>query len=404
MVSEGEEESEMLPVEETLLSELRRKENWSVLKGKRLDGLLKTDEARLLYRVLEKLRENGSGEVIPKNAITRLASVNVNGDSTLVQRAIAKLGDPSSPELSRETVWTILATHRVLGVQARLQDHARTGALYEHGPGLVRTVLEDLEELRGLSRRGGGFPGEIEDLSPRQLASVKGSKATEGGERLPTFLHSMLDLKLGGGLRRKELGLLVAPTNHGKTANLIRIACGLSEKGLKVLYMSFEIYLDQIAERVRTLLGRKPKPTLLAQEYDSDTLTVEEVTRIADQVSGLDCLIVDHLDLLRFDGLDLINAHGMAIRKLRNFARRSNGVVWTAAQADEPVFGQTRLHRSQLYGSRQKLHACDLGIGFIYLPQRETLTMDLWKTRHTKAGLQFISQADMVRLKFKELV
>jgi len=337
--------------------------------------------------------EAGGSEILPKTVLSRIASP-LGEDIQLIRRQVEELSEPFEQDLGAQVIWRILAKFTILNHHERLLQAAKNGGVdYEQ---LARNAQE-LDRLRSCLS-GAHFGGERS--SPRPLFDLV-PRPDEPGDRLPTYLHTRLDEALGGGLRRKEVGLLVAPSNHGKTANLLRMATMSAQKGLKVFYMSFEIYLEQIRERVEKLAKKIPK-TLIAEEYDADSLTANQVVQIAEKVKP-DLLLIDYLDLLRFDALDLVQAQGLALRTLRNFCRRNEAVVWTAAQADEPYDEQIYLQRSQLYGSRQKIHATDVAIGLLYLPRRQVETFTFWKTRHARMGMQFSQQADFVSLKFKEI-
>ena len=259
------------------------------------------------------------------------------------------------------------------------------------------STLKDWQTLSGFQANGAS-------AVPRSAAQAGGSVSDSGdGVRLATGIHSGLDRALGGGLRRKELGLLIAPTNHGKTTTLLRTAGHLAEEERTVLYLSFEIYRDQVIERLKQLMGKRLPKALYVEDYPSDEMSVDDVMRVADQVKSLDCLVVDHIDLLRHNDMDLINAHGQAVRRLRGYARKRSCVVWTAAQADDPDPGQLFLLPGQTYGSRQKRHAADIALGSLFIASRRLQTFLLWKTRHTHMGLRFALDADMVGMKFKEV-
>jgi len=172
---------------------------------------------------------------------------------------------------------------------------------------------------------------------------------------------------------------------------------------MRVVYLSFEIYVPQIVERIAQLSGKKLPSNIFIQDYESGVLTVEDVAAAAREVRPFDCLIVDHVELLDLEGgLDEVHAVGRAVQKLRNLARKENAILWTASQGDEPAIGATFLERADLYGSRKKLHAADIAIGMLFNPRRNMLTYNLWKTRHTQMGLKFASTADMVALKFQD--
>jgi len=401
----------VLTFEQEFLSQLRRRSVWVRVhplgnakeKGKGRDltpssmaeSILKTTEAKLIYRGMKVFfAEPGGHAVLEKKVLTRLA-LPFAEDAGLLRKQIETLTEPLDEGVGTTLTLEILSRFLIQAQHEGLMHAARNGGLKaDH---LLRNA-KDLERLRVV----------LEDThsstqAPRALVPLADftPRSDEPGDRLPTHLHSELDRSLGGGLRRKEVGLLVAPSNHGKTASLLRMATLSAQRGLKVFYMSFEIYLEQIYARVQTITKKIPK-TLIAEEYDSDSMTAEQIGITAAKVKP-DVLIVDYLDLLKFDALDLVQAQGAGLRQLRNFARKHEAVVWTAAQADEPYDEQIYLKRDQLYGSRQKMHATDVAIGALYLPRRQVQTFCFWKTRHARMGMTFMHSADFVGMKFQEI-
>lgn len=405
----------MLTFEQELLSQLRRRSVWqrvhpggeapngkngnhrsrSLSVSSMVESVLKTTEAKQTYRGMKLFfAEPGGNAVLEKTVLTRLA-LPFAEDAALLRKQIGNLTEPLEEGLGTALVLEILGKFLILAQHEGLLQTTKNG-----GPKLAQLEhnARDWDRLRGILTGQTGDAAE----APRSLIPLAdyAPRPDEPGDRLPTHLHSELDRSLGGGLRRKEVCLLVAPSNHGKTASLLRTATLSAQKGLRVFYMSFEIYLEQIHARVKAITKKIPK-SLIAEEYDSDSMTAEQVAKAAQKVKP-DVLLVDYLDLLRFDAQDLVQAQGSALRQLRNFARKSEAVVWTAAQADEPMEEQIYLKRDQLYGSRQKMHATDVAIGALYLPRRQVQTFVFWKTRHARMGLTFMHSADFVTMQFKE--
>ena len=385
----------MLPHEQEILSQLKNRDTWMEMGGgKRIGTLLrevfKSKDAKLVLKALSSWHEK-EGKKLTKVGLIRVARSLSSSPEGEVRKAVEVLGEPFSKELGHEVIWGIVSRIVITNAHERLYQHATNGGA---SPAHLKETVASWESLTGISDTGSR-------RTPRTVVETESKLPDSQCQRMPIGIHAGLDRAIGGGLRRKELGLFVAPTNHGKTTTMLRIAVSLAKRRHRVLYLSFEIYRDQIIDRVRQLCGKRTLPkTFYAEDYPSDELTADDVTGIADQIDNLDCLIVDHLDLLAHDQFDLVNAHGLAIRKLRKYARSRGLVVWVPCQADDPSVGQTWLLPEQTYGSRQKRHAADLCIGSLYLPIRNLQTFKIWKSRHSKMGDTFSSKADMVKMKF----
>ena len=72
--------------------------------------------------------------------------------------------------------------------------------------------------------------------------------------RVPMMLPSINKTLKGGGMPRKSLGVIVAPTGVGKTMALTQQAAHSLMEGYNVLYITLEIAEEYIAERVETTL------------------------------------------------------------------------------------------------------------------------------------------------------
>jgi replicative DNA helicase len=77
-----------------------------------------------------------------------------------------------------------------------------------------------------------------------------------------------MDIWLGGGLRPKQLGLWMAPTNRGKTLALIHCGKRAIVSGNSVLHYTLELSEDEIAERYDSAFSKIPMHMLADREVD----------------------------------------------------------------------------------------------------------------------------------------
>jgi replicative DNA helicase len=75
-----------------------------------------------------------------------------------------------------------------------------------------------------------------------------------------------LDIWLGGGLKPKQLGLWMAPTNRGKTLALIHCGKRAVIAGKSVLHYTLELSEDEIAERYDSAFSKIPMSMLADRE------------------------------------------------------------------------------------------------------------------------------------------
>ena len=181
--------------------------------------------------------------------------------------------------------------------------------------------------------------------------------------KIPTgFLH--VDGLLHGGLARKELGIVLAPPNAGKTQTLINIGIGAAGLvgGCDVVHFSLEmnaasvskryaarmvfrfqdLYEDDIdyVEQLHAIYRNRIRGSVRVQSYAPRQLLVSDIYVKLDQLIAQEiidpeklCVIVDYADLLRAtlrdERLGLIRIY----EDLRALGTYFNCPVWSASQA-----------------------------------------------------------------------
>lgn len=220
-----------------------------------------------------------------------------------------------------------------------------------------------------------------ERLRRRHEQQVKGT--------MPTGITE-LDRIIGGGLKIKQLGLWMAPTNRGKTIALGQCGKRAVISKHKVIHYTFEMSADSISERydssfstiaMRDLdveeailaerlekFGRMWGNTLLIKEFPTKRAGVAEIHAHIMQCQSLgfdpDLILVDYLDLLkppqrykeRRDELTAIT------EELRGMAVDIEKATWSATQSQRAAISMethTEEHVSEDIG---KINTADIAI------------------------------------------
>ena len=155
------------------------------------------------------------------------------------------------------------------------------------------------------------------------LNRVMEQSAKPAGERLPTGFKP-IDYSLGGGIERGSLAILAADTGMGKTTLAMQWALDWARLGKRIGVMSFEMVGEALATRAMASEANVPtlrlEDSLRNETADSDRvmdavsaqyeLDIVVDTRMRDiegivgwirrehRQGGLDCVVVDHLQLL----------------------------------------------------------------------------------------------------------
>ena len=195
-------------------------------------------------------------------------------------------------------------------------------------------------------------------------------------ERIPTGIEK-LDMVLGGGLGRTEMGIVVAAPGRGKTTTLVSIGAAAVEAGYNVLHISLENNEKQIARNYDVRLLQKNKEyiednidkaiaamfniqkyrqgQLRIKKYPTRTATVKTIRALLDKYRTVqnfvpDVLIVDYGAILKssLSYTDKRNAIESNYEELRAVADDYNVALWSAAQGNRGALSKKVVTMSDL--------------------------------------------------------
>jgi len=152
---------------------------------------------------------------------------------------------------------------------------------------------------------------------------------------------NQIDKLLQGGIRKKELGVVLAESQHGKTSLLTIIGANSTINKKRVLHLSYEdFYLDVYNSYSRIFTGFNNGSGNLALslvDCSAEVPSLLDIELIVDKVKP-DVVIIDYAELVPFKS-DYIGEGKTRfdLRKifteLRRLANRTNIALWTAHQA-----------------------------------------------------------------------
>jgi len=203
-----------------------------------------------------------------------------------------------------------------------------------------------------------------------------------------------------GGIKRRNLGIIMAPTGHGKSVSLGVIAHHVaSVEDLNVMFFTNELTIDEVTERLLARLADKgigmkeitedaiyARGPELARRWISGVqhrivLAYVKHGRNTDYIEGVmeaytaahgwkpDVVIVDHMGRMspneKGHNPDATWTYQTAIAQdLTYFAKRHNVVLWTAAQTNRGGLSAEDLVPSHVQGSIGPMQeaACFVGM------------------------------------------
>lgn len=207
---------------------------------------------------------------------------------------------------------------------------------------------------------------------------------TDTNERFP-FDIDELNRLTNGGVIRKTLNVILAPTNVGKSLMLCHLAASYMRQGRNVLYVTLEMSDKTTAQRIvanlldldMNSLSKMPLAEfqsglaavrgrcgeLFIREFPSLSVTTANVRSLLADLKRSedfvpDVVMVDYLNLCRAATLgksakaDMYQAVGTVAAELHGFATEHDVVVWTATQTNRSGFKSAELsleHTSESY-------------------------------------------------------
>lgn len=245
----------------------------------------------------------------------------------------------------------------------------------------------DISEDIGTFAKGGGISAIDDHADPDRNPPI------------PTGLFH-LDMELGGGLRRGELGIFMAPPKGSKSTILLNFAHNVPTVGVKknCLYLTLELseslqalrfairttMLDKSMilrdpTRYRTLYQRKaaaifsPKHDCIFKFMPPYACTASKVRAYLDHLRedhgiNIDMICVDYLELMGCD--EKMDKDYMAQTRittdLRQIAVDYNAAIWTASrtnrEAEKAIRSGNWISPEHMSGAYEKLGVCDVAI------------------------------------------
>ena len=223
-----------------------------------------------------------------------------------------------------------------------------------------------------------------------------------------------LDQKLFGGFNRGELNIFAGGSGAGKSLFLANLGVNFAEKGLNVIYLTFELSEELVSMRIDSMITG-----IATREIFKQIDEVEMRVRVIGKKSGSfqvkympsgktandirsylkeyeiktgrrpDVLLVDYLDLLMPQS-QKISAENLFIKdkyvseELRNLAVERNCVFVTAAQLNRGAVEEVEFDHSHISGGLSKIQTADNVFGIFTsraMRERGKYQIQLMKTR-----------------------
>lgn len=213
-------------------------------------------------------------------------------------------------------------------------------------------------------------------------------------DMIPTGL-THLDLAMGGGLGKGELGVVLAPPKRGKTTTLVNFGFGafVAAQGFNVAHYTCEMrgkrvsmrYDDRMAGSLVAMRAKSPEKyvkrlnakiekymrgNLFVKQYNTREATVSMIrahlTLLASQGFHPDMIIVDYADILKPERRlgEMRHEQAGIYEDLRSLAGDFDAAVWTASQARRGALEKDIITIDDFAEAFEKAAIVDAAIGF----------------------------------------
>jgi replicative DNA helicase len=232
---------------------------------------------------------------------------------------------------------------------------------------------------------------------------------------------SHLNLVCGGGVERKTLNMLMAPTNTGKTSALVSLASGYLRRGYNVLYITCEMSEENIRQRIDANFlkikindvpkmtenmyfsamrefGRSLKSNLYVKEYPTSVANANHVRNLLDNLATKenfvpDIVMLDYLNLLNSVRVKSGNDYQIVkaiSEEIRGVAVEYGLAIWSATQTNRSGDGASDLDLDQVSDSYGLPMTVDLLLAIIQTEELLKQKRQIWKNLKDRyAGMKF---------------
>lgn len=263
---------------------------------------------------------------------------------------------------------------------------------------LAESDIDGEKLVEGIQKWMGSLTPVNEDrtMNLRQAVDhlVQTSEFMPTNARIPTGIVP-LDDWAGGGLKKKQLGIYVAPTGHGKSAVLLIIAYKMAAvQNKNVWVVTNELPIEEYAER--SLARLNLKGIVLDQIMDNPAIAYEDLdyqwkkglhqrvyiteynreTSTDDLLADMeklrilhgwkpDVIVVDYMERMKpsisgYSRGDEWQWYGAIAKDLVRFAKKHQVLIWTACQTNRSGLNSKDLDMGMVQGSIRHLQEANL--------------------------------------------
>lgn len=308
---------------------------------------------------------------------------------------------------------------------------------------VYQAVLRSVKILDGTEKSDvGSLPSILQDALSVSFSTSIGHDFFEDVEKRYDFYHTFeerlkcnidwLNEVTGGGLPRKTLNLILAPTNAGKTLLMCSMAADYMRNGYNVLYITLEMAEERISERIDSNLMsmsmdeiklmdkagfikrlEKVKENtpgkLLVKEYPTASAHSGHFRHLIQELKTKkkyvpDVIFVDYVGicLSQRAGKDSNSYTTLKAvsEELRGLASEFNVVMISSSQTNKGGIGNGDLEMTDIADSTGQLMTADFIVGWIRTEELDQMRQAMMKVLKSRYGSTVDNKRSLVAVDY----
>lgn len=243
-------------------------------------------------------------------------------------------------------------------------------------------ILQSLKEAISVGLAQDIGMNYFEDPEARLLKTLDPSNKYSTG-------YPDLDTKIGGGVARQELLLLLANSGGGKSMTMLNVAKNLLAQGLNGIYISLEMGEDVVSRRLDSMISRIGQDNLLREinkvailvekaagsmgkffikrlpENRTNINTIRSYLQQLEQSTGFkpDFIVIDYIDIMgstQTVSLDnVFTKDKFVTEEVRSLGYDFNSIMISAAQLNRGSVDAEKLSHAHISGGISKIFTAD---------------------------------------------
>lgn len=285
------------------------------------------EDLRGIFKIIQRLRAAGADGVDYAMLADAVRDAGLEVSKDYLQKITAAAWEASHAQYHARRLRDVVRADRLRAMAFRLEK--LTVAPDE----VIHDLQEEIESIGGDAETGEQSLGQLL-LVPKSTSNI-----------IPTGFP-ILDQKLGGGLRSKQLLVIGGRPGAGKTSLMTQMCAQMAFAGHKTLMVTIEMSAGEVLGRLKRSIAidRLAEMPMWLRDDLTDFRQIDSALRTAIRQRGVQAVFVDYIQRVTVTGQD---------NREKEIRIISSGLKDLARDCNIPVVAGSQLKRGE--GGRPKL-------------------------------------------------